>query len=260
MQRLDRLWRISATGLSFAVFGLGALVISCTFFPVIHLISNRREIAHKRCQFIVHLSFKVFIRVMSGLGIITYQIDDTQRLANSRGNVIVANHPSLIDVVFIVSIVPHACCIVKKGVWINPFFWGVVRATGYIQNEEPEVLLKNCLESLARGNNLIVFPEGTRTVAGQPLNLRRGAAAIIARSDRPFIPLIITCSPTTLTKAEKWYQIPPRRAHFRISVGESLDWRSLVQDEVVSSVVNRRLTQSMKDIFEEGILRHERLG
>ena len=260
MRRLDYFWRLAATGLSFSLFGIGALAITCTFFPVIHLTAGSRERAYHRCQLVVHMSFRLFVCTMRMLGVISYRLDDAARLKRSSGNVIIANHPSLIDVVFIVSLVPQARCVVKKAAWSNPFFWGVVRATGYIQNEEPEALIEACVASLEAGNNLIIFPEGTRTVAGRPMHLKRGAAAVIARSCRPFIPLIITCVPTTLTKAEKWYQIPPRRAHFRISVGQETDWQSLVADGAGAGAVNRRLTRSIQDIFEEGILRHEQHG
>lgn len=260
MRRIDRLWRVAATGLSFSLFGLGGLAISSTIFPVLHLTTTDRQRAYRRCRYVIHLSFKVFVRIMRELGVISYEMEDVDRLKRVNGSIIIANHPSLIDVVFIGSLVPNTCCVVKKAAWSNPFFWGVVTATGYIQNDEPEILIDACIKSLEAGNNLVIFPEGTRTVVGQPMRLRRGAATVIARSGKPFVPLIITCNPPMLTKAEKWYQIPPRKGHFRISVGETIEWQSLVAQSASISLVNRRLTRSIQDIFEQGIMRHEQLG
>src|SRR3546814_2159953 len=69
--------------------------------------------------------------------------------------------------------------------------------------------------------------------------LRRGAATVIVRSRHPFIPITISSSPTTLTKAEKWYQIPDRRAHFRIEIGDSIDPSSVIVDGEAMSLARR---------------------
>jgi hypothetical protein len=41
---------------------------------------------------------------------------------------IIANHPSLIDVVFLIGLVRQANCVVKQSLWENPFTRGPVRA------------------------------------------------------------------------------------------------------------------------------------
>src|SRR3546814_20312302 len=93
---------------------------------------------------------------------------------------------------------------------------GIMWATGYIPNDDPNVLIAECVKTLQDGRRLVVFPEGTRTVPGLPMKLKRGAASIIVRSEQPFLPVTITCNPTTLTKAEQWHQIPPTQVHFQL--------------------------------------------
>jgi len=68
--------------------------------------------------------------------------------------------------------IPNAVCVVKAKLWSNPFFGGVVRAAGYIRNDEPETLMRDCAACLAAGLPLIIFPEGTRTVPGERLHFR----------------------------------------------------------------------------------------
>src|SRR3546814_3505509 len=46
----------------------------------------------------------------------------------------------------------------------------------------PNVLIAACVKTLQDGRRLVVFPEGTRTVPGLPMKLKRGAASIIVRS------------------------------------------------------------------------------
>lgn len=256
LHRIEWTARLLTTGLSFVVFGVGGILISLTIFPAIHLFSWRRSRAQQRCQYVVHIAFRLFIFMMRTLGVLTYEISGADRLRQVRGTLVIANHPSLIDVVFIVSQMPRTLCIVKKSAWSNPIMLGVMLATGYIQNDEPLRVVDQSVRALDSNNNLVVFPEGTRTVPGEPLHLRRGAASIIALSGKPFLPVIITCNPPTLTKAEKWYQIPRTKVHYAIAVGDFVNPRPLIVDGEPLSLSNRKVNRHIRTLFVEGIRGH----
>lgn len=263
MHRIDYCWRLFATGTSFAVFGIGALAITVTAFPLIHLLAFNRSRAHRGCQFVVHLSFRSFIWMTKSLGILTYEFSDLDNLENrgdAGGRLIIANHPTLLDVVFIISRLPTTQCVVKQAAWSNPFLAGVMWATGYIQNEDPMTLVEDCARSLDEGNDLVIFPEATRSVPGQQMKLKRGAASVIASSRKSFIPLIVTCDPSTLTKGKKWYEIPTRRVHFKISVGKPVDPAPLIGEDEQLSKSNRRINYAIEELFVTGIEEHGRLG
>ena len=256
MRSFDYCRRLVGTGLSFSLFGLGGIVLSVTLFPLVHLLSSTRTAANHRCQYIVHLAFRAFIRCMRALGILTYEMVGQEKLRAGGNRLIVANHPSLIDVVFIIAMLPRAFCVVKQAVWSNPFMAGVVWATGYIPNDDPVRFIEACVAYLARGENLVVFPESTRTVPGQPMKLRRGAASIIVKSRRPFMPIAISSCPTMLSKAEKWYQIPARRAHFKITVGDSIDPSPTIIDGEASSLARRRINRLLRAVLVKGVELH----
>lgn len=258
--RLDRWWRVMATGLSFAVFGLGGLIMSITLFPLLHVTTFDRRRANRRCQFVVHLSFRFFIWLMRTLGVLTYERHDMERLGGISNTLIVANHPTLIDVVFIVAMLPTTLCVVKGAAWSNPFLAGIMWATGYIQDEDPISLIATCAECLENGSNLVVFPEATRSVPGQPMRLRRGAAAVIKASRKSFIPVIITCKPLTLSKGEKWYQVPSNRVHFRITIGDRVDPSAIIVEGESNGKTNRRINRVLQEIFLSGIERHDSAG
>lgn len=258
--RPDRLWRVAAAGLSFSAFGLGALFISATLFPLLHVTTLDRGRAHRRCQFVVHLSFRMFIWLIQALGVMTYERYGSARLRGVSGTLVVANHPTLVDVVCIIAMLPTALCVVKRAAWSNPFLAGVMWATGYIQDEDPMRLVAACAQSLEDGNNLVVFPEATRSVPGQPLRLRRGAASIIRVSRNAFIPVIITCKPPYLTKREKWYQIPVDRVHLKITIGDRVDPSSAILEGAGIGKTNRRINKMLAGLFQSGIEKHERTG
>lgn len=252
-------WRVAATGLSFSVFGIGAVLISGTFFPAIHLLAFSRKRAHRGCQFVVHLSFRAFVWMMKTLGILTYEFRHAERLSDGSGRLIIANHPTLLDVVFIISRLPVTQCVVKKAAWSNPFLAGVMWATGYIQNEDPMVLIEDCVRCLEAGDDLVMFPEATRSVPGEPMKLKRGVASIITTSRKPFTPLIVTCDPSTLAKGQKWFEIPSRPMHFKISVGEPVDPVPLIAEDEQSGKSNRRINRTIEALFVTGIEEHGRV-
>jgi 1-acyl-sn-glycerol-3-phosphate acyltransferase len=84
-------------------------------------------------------------------------------------------------------------------------------------------VLERAKAEMARGRQLIIFPEGTRTQPGETPSFHRGAASIALRGAKILTPVVIKVSPTTLTKAEPWYRIPKRRVHFSFRVGADID-------------------------------------
>lgn len=260
MKGLNYYWRLIATGLSFAVFGLGALLITATLFPVIHLLSFNRQRANRGCQYVVHVTFRLFIHMMKLLGVLTYEIVGAEKITGDQGNLIVANHPTLLDIVFLVSLLPSALCVVKRSIWRNPFLAGLMCATGYIPGVESMDLIAACVHSIQLKNNLLIFPEATRSVPGQPIRLKRAAASIIAESRRNFVPVIITCTPPALSKAQKWYEIPGRKMHFKITVGDKINPQPLIIEGEQLSKTSRRINEALREFFLRGIEDHERSG
>ncbi|HRW59743.1 MAG TPA: lysophospholipid acyltransferase family protein [Defluviicoccus sp.] len=257
---IDYWWRLFGTALSFSVFGIGGLLISVCVFPIIYIISLNSEKAKLRCQYVVHLAFRLFIFMMRSLGVITYEIQGAEKLLAPSGRLIVANHPSLIDIVFIISMLPHALCVVKRAAWMNPFMAGVMWSTGYIANDEPETLIDACVAALRAGSALVIFPEGTRTVPGRPIKLKRGAALIIVKSGRAFTPVTITSEPTTLTKAEKWYHIPYKRVHFRITIRDAVNPPPRIVASESLSQSSRGVSRLLRDVLVTGITQHDESG
>jgi len=235
-------WRVFATGLVFVLFGLGALFISVTVFPVLRLSTFSDEVARRRIQHGMQRTFRIYIELMRVLGIMTYEVHGIERL-RERGRLIVANHPTLIDVVMLVSLMPEVDCIVKRGLWRNPFLrWPVIWAS-YIPNSEGEELIEGCAATLKRGNSLLVFPEGTRTVPGKQMRMQRGAAHIALAADAQILPVTVTCEPVTLFKGNPWYRVPERRFHMKVVVGEPVAAASFRREAEPPPRAARRLTQ-----------------
>lgn len=123
----------------------------------------------------------------------------------------------------------------------------MLRNTGYLSNADPEDLIDDCSCSLAQGSNLIIFPEGTRTLPGSALKFQRGAANLALRSGYNFQRALIRVSPPALTKGWPWYKVPPRQIHLELIVLDEFDITPYMDGNISLSV--RKLTRDLEHLF-----------
>jgi 1-acyl-sn-glycerol-3-phosphate acyltransferase len=255
MQKINYFWRVIATGICFMLFGIGGLVLSLFVFPlqriVIKDLKAQKQIARKT----VHYTFKFFIAFMQFVGIFNFNLQQAQQLKSLNGHLVLANHPSLIDVVVLISIIPNADCVVKTHLFKNVFLKGVVSNTGYISNADPAGLLDDCEASLKAGNNLIIFPQGTRSKPDENLKFQRGAANIAIRCQAQVTSVLLKVVPSTLTKNVPWYRIPPTKAHFSAMVVDHLP--TLPEHNVLQTSKDvRRYNRDLEFFFKEELSKH----
>lgn len=251
--RLDHAWRLCATAFSFALFGTGAIVLWAALFPLVAVFVGRGPARTRRARRLMHHVFQVFVFVMRRLGLMTYVVENGERL-NRPGRLVVSNHPSLIDVVLLISMIRNATCIVKPALARNPFMRPPIRAMDYLYAEDPEALLARCTRELREGSSLIVFPEGTRTPPGESRPFQRGAANIALASGAPILPVYIRCRPAWLTKQLPWHYVPPMPAHYLFHVGEEIESARYTDDR---SIASRKLTRHLQEYFVEQARIHE---
>ena len=250
---VDRLWRLFGTGFSFALFGVAGLLMALIYFPLINLLVWNAKKREAICQWSVHSAWRVYIDIMRGLGVLTYEVHGADILKKARGAVVVANHPSLIDVVVLMSFMRRTRAVVKEGVWKNPFMAGVVRGANYIPNlGDPDQLISDCAAALKEGYNLCIFPEGSRTPEGEKRRYQRGFAYVATQAGAPVIVCSIRVEPATLRKGEPWHSIPRTRPHWTIRVLESIDTSSTCGYERSVKAV-RRLGKDVEELIEGDI-------
>jgi 1-acyl-sn-glycerol-3-phosphate acyltransferase len=243
---VQRNWRVLATGFAFACFFLGGAFLAAVVFPVMAI---RREGREDRTQRLIRRVFRFYLAMLRGLGLVQLEIINGERLAACQGKIIIANHPTLIDVVLLMALTPRVRCIVKHELWDNRFLKGVVCAAGYIRNDlPPSSIISACRETLDRGNNLIVFPEGTRSRIGEPMHFHRGVANIAMLTGTAIQLVVISCSPLTLTKGEPWYRVPPKRPRFRVEVAYRMEMARFMAFPY-RSVGARRLMLEIREFY-----------
>lgn len=244
---LDRMYRRLATGFALAFIFFGGGVLAVTVLPIVGLLPGDRR---ARSQRVIQVIFRFYLDMIQWLNLIRLDIDGRERLTACHGKIIVANHPSLLDVVILMSLVDNAQCIIKNELWSHPFLGALMRRAGYIRNDLPaEELVSVCREALDRGN-IIIFPEGTRSVPGSLPRLRRGFANIATLTNADVQLVVISCTPPMLMKGDPWWTIPERPSLFRVTVGHCIDSGSYMEYGH-RSLASRRLTENVRAYFAE---------
>ncbi|GFZ96447.1 1-acyl-sn-glycerol-3-phosphate acyltransferase [Dyella caseinilytica] len=243
----NQAWRLLATGASFALFGLGGMVLRLVILPVLGLLPGDAQTRQRRARAAISKAFYLHVQFMYRSGTLEYDFEGADQLGRP-GQMIIANHPSLIDVVFLIAHIPNANCIVKQSLWRNPFTRGPVCRAHYISNNGSPDMLEQAADVLRGGETLIVFPEGTRTAPNCAPVFHRGAAAIALRGARVITPVFITVKPTTLTKAEPWYRIPERRVKVTLRVGKDIDPNAF-NAHAALPIASRRLNEHLHQLF-----------
>lgn len=243
------LWRLCATGIAFCLFGLGGLLLRLAVFPSQRLMGGDAARRQARARVTISRAFRLFVLILRGARVLALDFHGAERLGRP-GQMIIANHPSLLDVAFLISRIDRANCIVKHSLIRNPFTHGPVTAAGYISNDASAEMLERASKALLDGQTLIVFPEGTRTPPGGMPQFHRGACAIALRGARTITPVVIRMRPRSLAKNEPWYRIPKRRIRYDIRVGPDID-PSLWRSRGAFPIAGRKLNDHLHAYFAE---------
>jgi 1-acyl-sn-glycerol-3-phosphate acyltransferase len=192
--------------------------------------AQRRRVGRRWMQRV----FSAYLGLLERVGIM--QVDNSALLAlrEERSLILAPNHPSMLDVVLIVSRLDNVGCIMKADLLDNIFLGAGARLAGFICNDSPRLMVRQAVQDLESGSQLLIFPEATRTVR-EPINSLSGGFAVIARkAGAPIQTLLIETDSPYLRKGWPLFRLPPMPIRFRVRLGERFqpreDVHSLVAD------------------------------
>jgi 1-acyl-sn-glycerol-3-phosphate acyltransferase len=140
--------------------------------------------------------------------------------AEPGGLIIAPNHPSMLDAMLVVARLPRGVCIMKAALMRNIFLGAGARLAHYIRNDSTRSMIRRSVASLKEGAQLVMFPEGTRTVQ-QPINSFRPGITLIAQlAQVPIQTVIIETNSPYLSKGWPIWRTPSIPLVFRARLGQ----------------------------------------
>jgi 1-acyl-sn-glycerol-3-phosphate acyltransferase len=212
--------------------GLGALALICLFWlPIIVLLLGLPRAKRVRLgRRVIAWSFTAYLGFLRMFCAVRLDCTALDSVSSEKPLILIANHPSLLDAVIILSRFPAGVCVMKSALQKNLLFGPAARFSGYIVNNNPlEMIRQACIE-LELGAHVLIFPEGTRT-RDFPVGPFSGTAALISqRSGVPIQTLILEFSTPYLGKAWPLFRRPLLPLRCTVTLGQRFTAESNTSD------------------------------
>ena len=140
--------------------------------------------------------------------------------AEGGGLIVAANHPSMLDALVVVAHLPRGVCIMKAELMRNLFLGGGARLARYIRDDSGRAMVRDAVQTLRDGNQLVCFPEGSRTAAWPVDAFKPGLTLIASRARVPIQTVIIEMASPYLGKGWPLLKAPPMPVRIRMRLGE----------------------------------------
>lgn len=202
--------------------GLAFLAFLCLIWLPFAMVLNAllpRRLGQPIGRLLIMIGFRIYLRFLAVVCACHFDLSELDALRKDRPLVLVANHPSLLDAVMIISRFPDMVCVMKAALMNNILLGSAARLARYIPNHAPLDVVLRARKALRDGGHLLIFPEGTRT-SRFPVDACTASAGLIARRESvPVQSLLIEFNSPYLGKTWPLWRRPELPLHFRVRVG-----------------------------------------
>ena len=136
---------------------------------------------------------RAFIAVLlRALPRVRLQVPQSSQLRSTHGSVVVCNHLSFLDPLLLLSLLPGTITIVRPDFFRVPVFGWLLLGAGFLGPDlftEGRPWINRVQRRLRSGDNLLIFPEGTRSRDGRLASLKRGAFYLAQQLAAPIVVL-----------------------------------------------------------------------
>lgn len=201
-----------------AVFTFVWGVISLVLLPVLPARLGRR-VGRAGAMW----GFRAYLAAMEALGAWRLDLAALDALRDAGPLIVAPNHPCLLDAVLVVSRLPNAVCVMKGALLGNFLLGPAARLARYVRNDSLLRLAARAGEELRQGGQLLLFPEGTRTV-GHPVGPLTEAVGALSRRSRVPVQVVFIETPSRfLGKGWRLASRPELPLTYRVTLGRRFD-------------------------------------
>jgi 1-acyl-sn-glycerol-3-phosphate acyltransferase len=249
-----RPWQIVRFTVGYLSHGLGDLFFITMTIPLAALLALLPRYRYRLVRGIVsRYLVLMFQRVLTALGV--YRIVEVSGLDRAQGEapvVFVANHRGRLDGPLLLSYLQGTGVVVKSRyarrgtlavlAWVFDFI--PIEAQSLDSLATMTAAVRRLIE---RGTNLLIFPEGSRSVSGRLLPFRSAAFRLAVEEGRPVVPVIVHSTAPFMSKSfASFYPREPLRFRIRFLPPQ---WPAPAEKaEDLASRVHRLMARELRDL------------
>lgn len=230
---LFKTWRkirhMAATVASFSIFGAWGTWLAWVDLPRIYRRTPGDDEAKSlACRERVSASFRFLFRFMNRRRLFELEAIPSRNDLPADGKfILIANHPSLVDMVALFACFPQVVIVAANYMYRTPALGPLLRLCKFIDGGDGSVfsgasVVSAGVHRLSQGTPVLIFPEGTRSPIRGFGSFRCGAFEMAKQAGVPLIPAYISTVPRTLMKGMPWYKIPVEEVKIRITLGNPI--------------------------------------
>jgi 1-acyl-sn-glycerol-3-phosphate acyltransferase len=180
---------------------------------------------------------RALVVVMRWLPGITCSVEGLEHLPEGP-SIILCRHESTWETLAFLALFPRRISFVfKEDLLRIPFFGWVLRGLDMVRlnrgspRQAHLAVTQECAERLAKGDVVVIFPEGTRVAHGAPLRLTSGGIRLACATGAPVVPVVHNAG--KVWPAKGW---PDGAGHIEVIVGPAFPSQDTSQQELSRAV------------------------
>ena len=210
-------------------------------FPITLFFDKKRMLASK----IVYYWSKI---ILGSIPLWKYEISGLENIEKNKTYIIVANHQSLADILFMNLLNINFKYVAKIELFKIPIFGQTLRLVGYIplkrgNKESIEKCILKAKEWLRKDVSILFFPEGTRSKTGEIGKFKSGAFRMAKEEKINILPVTI-CGTKDLIAKHSW---KANKAFVKMVVQKPIQYSEIeyteydkIKDDVRSMIIMQR--------------------
>jgi 1-acyl-sn-glycerol-3-phosphate acyltransferase len=191
---------------------------------------------------ILFICFKIFNR---------FEVIGSENVPEKGGVIVAANHASYLDPPVIgVALKRQATFMAREGLFKIPLLGAFVRTFSFpVRRGRPQPsTIKEAVKRLKRGELIVMFPEGVRSVDGRLLDAKRGVGVITAISGKPVVPTLIEGTKKALPVGTSFL----RPAKITVKFGKPLMIYKEETDKEIQEMICKNIMEEIKKLKGQG--------
>lgn len=181
-------WNLAKTIFSFVVFIMAAILMTLIGFFLLTIGGKSRR------------NKDIFHRILcKGFRSLAMMIPQVKHYVHNRYGetfdkpaIIVANHQSHLDLLYILMLSPKIVALTNSWVWHNPFYGAIIRFADFVPVANGiEANIDRLKKLTGEGYSILIFPEGSRSADCSIGRFRKGAFYLAQHLKLDIVPVII---------------------------------------------------------------------